>query len=127
MAVGTALLVLGVLLGGRGIAHAQEVRFSGHVVGVDPGGGAILVVEMTGGGTGRPPARQRALVVGGDAKLFVVERTRDAVTGWPGDYRQRPATPLDIRPGDFVTVTAARRAGMWHALSISISRGEEAR
>lgn len=127
MAVKQALALVAILVTWTALvaaipADAQELRFSGHVVGKDPGGVAILVEELAGARGNMPLVMQRALMVGADARVVVVERVRDPGSGWSGDYRETPVTRQDVKPGDFVTVSATRRGGMLHAVSIAIMR-----
>jgi hypothetical protein len=69
---------------------------------------------------------QRSVTVGPETSIHVVERSNRA-DGQPGAFTESPATPRDLRPGDFVTVTALQRGGQLHAASVSIIRPDRPR
>lgn len=107
-------------------AGAAEVRFSGHVAAVDPGGDTILVEEIGAGRGPQPVVIQRSVTVGPETAFEVVERARDD-DGRPGVFRTSPAAQADLKAGDFVTVTAEQRGSRLHAATVSIVRPDPGR
>jgi hypothetical protein len=107
------------------LAEAADLRFSGHVAAIDPGGDTILVEELGAGKGTQPAVIQRSVSVGPETTFEVVQRSRDG--GLPSVFKASPATQGDLKAGDFVTVTAQRRGNRLHAASVSIIRPDTAR
>jgi hypothetical protein len=120
-----ALVVAG-LVHAAALAEGAELRFSGHVTLLDPGGTTILVEELGPEKGGRPIVIQRSVNVGPDTTFHVVERVRQD-DGVVGAYKESPATARDVKGGDFVTVTAQTRDGKLHAATVSIVRPDASR
>ena len=117
-------LVLSALLA-VSLAEAADLRFSGHVAAVDPGGDTILVEELGAGKGSVPTVIQRSVSIGPETAFEVVARSQDG--GLPSVFRAAPATRADVKGGDFVTVTAQQRGKRLHAASVSIIRPDGGR
>jgi len=118
-------LVLSAALLVVSVAEAADLRFSGHVAAVDPGGDTILVEELGAGKGQQPAVIQRSVSIGPETAFEVVERSQDG--GLPSVFKTAPASRTDVKAGDFVTVTAHRRGNRLHAASVSIIRPDTAR
>ena len=101
-----------------------QTRHSGTIVAVTPESRTIALEEL--GVEGKPMRRTIALAP--DARVVRVERSEDngAPGAWPGGFRERPAEPQDLRPGDFVTVTLGDESGTPVARVVEVVRGGEA-
>jgi hypothetical protein len=102
---------------------AGDARHTGIVVAVQADHGGITVEEI-GPWTG--PARghvRRSVAVTPETTVLVVTRAEKAPAGgWPGGFSQTPLAPSEIKPGDYVTVTTARRNGTLIARSLELLR-----
>ena len=119
-----------VVLGGLAIgvvsAEATDLRFSGQVSAVDPGGATILVEELGPSRGPHPSVIARSVTVTARTTFAVVERIRQS-DGWPGAFAETPGTAKDLRAGDFVTITARQEPGGLHAVSVSVIRPDVSR
>jgi hypothetical protein len=115
------------LLGAAGTARAgagAEVRHSGTIVTVDPGKNRLTLEEMGPWTPEHAVKRTRAIGLDASTKIELVARTRAATTagGWPGGYEESALTVGDLKPGDFVTVTATKADHGLRAVSITVVR-----
>jgi hypothetical protein len=120
------LLVAGLLVPGAGRAatertHAgathEPTKHSGRIVTTGPRATTIELEEL--GAQGRP--LKRVIELQPDTKIALVARSTDAAPGqWPGDFRETPLAATELKPGEFATVTTARRDGRLSAVEITV-------
>jgi hypothetical protein len=123
---GRAAVLGALLLLGMAAAEAADLRFSGQVAAVDPGGGTILVEELGPSPGPQPAVIARSVTVTAQTAFEVIERGRQD-GGWPGEFKQSPGTSRDLRAGDFVTVIARVERGALQAVTVSVIRPDTAR
>ena len=95
---------------------ATMEKHAGVVVAVDPT--HITIDEM---GPWRGPSTEpirRTFQLMGTTKVALAERTQEGSDGWPWAFSEQWLQRTDLRPGDFVTVTAERQGNKAAALSV---------
>jgi hypothetical protein len=95
---------------------ATMEKHAGVVVAVDPT--HITIDEM---GPWRGPSTEpihRTFQLRGTTKVALAERTQEGSDGWPWAFNEQWLQRADLRPGDFVTVTAERHGNNAAALSV---------
>lgn len=101
---------------------AESARHSGRVVAV-PDAGTLVIDEM-GPWTGlesRPT--RRSIALGPDTVVTLAGRsTTTAGDGWPRGFTESAVKAAEIRPGDYVTVTAETSGARLVARSIVVVR-----
>jgi hypothetical protein len=113
-----------VALGLSSLAQAGEgFKHTGLVVAVEADLGAITL-EQIGPSTGsRPGHLRRSIALTPETTVLVVTRAEQAAAGgWPGGFSESPLARSDIKPGDYVTVTAESRNGKLVARSVEVLR-----
>jgi len=118
-----AIVVTGCLL--TADADGQErPKHSGTIVAVARDAQTITVEEM-GPWTGPTTSPLRRTVkLTSQTRIGLAARSTPAPTsgGWPGDFQESPLEATDLRPGDFVTVTATTAGGEVVAESVAVMR-----
>ena len=103
-----AVLALGVW-GNPAWSHGQEFRYSGTVASVDRATG-VIVVEGMGPWQikdGVTQVERRTVGVAPATEFVGVKRARGpAPSGWMGDFVESALAAWQVKPGDWVTVTA---------------------
>jgi hypothetical protein len=91
-------------------------KHAGVVVTVDQ---ARITIDEMGPWRG-PHTRptRRAFRLAGTTKVALAERTREGADGWPWAFREAWLRRTDLRPGDFVTVTAKQSDDSAVAISV---------
>jgi hypothetical protein len=95
--VASLLTMAGLATGGQTVKYAGTIRLisDGSFVLDDVGpwrGG--LEAEIT----------PRAVVLAPSTNVVVASRAEDGTTTFPGDWKETPARPSDLKPGSFVSV-----------------------
>lgn len=113
-----ALVVAGPMVAAG--AAGQERRHSGVIVGVAVGARTITMREMGPGST----SHRRTVRLTSQTRIALASRSEDdQTTGhWAGAFMESPLKPTDLRPGDFVTVTATGRGDELVARSVDVVR-----
>jgi hypothetical protein len=117
LAVATALAVVTVF---PAVVYAQS-KVSGTVVAVAPDGHSFAIEEL--GLAGRSVRRTIALRDG--ARIVEVSREpgdRVIAGDWPGGFSERPLDTLDLKVGDFVTVSLNRAGDELMAIANRVER-----
>lgn len=117
-----ALALTGLLLAATAHAGSEE-RHSGRIVAVEPQTGAITLEEMgpwTGPGQG---LIKRSVELTAQTDIALLARTDEAAAGeWPGAFKESPLSAMELRPGDYVTVSVEAHGGRLFARSIAVVR-----
>lgn len=114
--------LLPILLAGPAWAATVETH-SGAVRAVDLERHTVTVEEM---GPWRGPgshSTRRSIRFTTKTSVDLVQRSvAPPPGGWPGGYVESPSTMGEVRPGDFVSVTATRHDGRITARAIDVVR-----
>lgn len=106
-----------------GAAQAATTTHSGTIVAVDLKRQTITLEEMgpwTGPGSGLV---KRTIRLAPGTTFELVARSKEpAPGGWPGGFVASSLKAVDLRPGDFATVTTEGRTGHLAAASIDVVR-----
>jgi hypothetical protein len=121
-----ALALTGLLLAATVHAGSEE-RHSGRIVAVEPKTGAITLEEMgpwTGPGQG---LIKRSVELTAQTDIALLTRSNEAEAGeWPGAFKESPLSAMELRPGDYVTVSVEDRGGRLFARSVAVVRSSQA-
>ena len=119
----TAILGLA-LVGSASIGWSQSstVGYAGDVLSVDPATGSIIVGDMGPLlANGHSEITRRSIRVTPSTALTKVARAQGiAPSGWIGDFVARDLAPSELKPGDFVAVTATSGKDSPQALKITV-------
>ena len=119
----TAILGLA-MVGSASIGWSQSstVGYAGDVLSVDPATGSIIVGDMGPLlADGHSEITRRSIRVTPSTELTKVARAQGiAPSGWIGDFVARGLAPSELKPGDFVAVTATSEKDGPQALKITV-------
>lgn len=106
--------------------HGSPKTSPGEAVTTEKHAGVVVTVDQTRltidemgpwRGPNTRPLR-RAFQLAGTTKVALAERTREGADGWPWAFSEEWLRRTDLRPGDFVTVTARRSGEAAVAISV---------
>src|SRR5215831_11917181 len=100
----------------------RTVTYAGSVLEVDAATGKIVVGDMgPRQSDGRSEVARRSVVVTPSTQFTRVTRAQGvASSGWIGDFITAQLAPSDVKPGDFVAVTASREPNGPQALKVTV-------
>jgi len=105
-----------------GWCASSTVDYAGNVLAVDAISGTIVVGDMGPlQNDGRSEIARRSIVVTPSTEFTRVIRTQGvAPSGWIGDYVTTRVAPSQVKPGDFVAVTASLEQNGPQALKVTV-------
>jgi acetyl-CoA acetyltransferase len=119
----TAIVGLALLTSASaGWCASSTVDYAGNVLVVDATTGNIVVGDMGPlQNDGRSEIARRSIVVTPSTEFTKVIRTQGvAPSGWIGDYVTTRVAPSEVKPGDFVAITASLEKDGPQALKITV-------
>jgi hypothetical protein len=117
------VLTLAGLLAATPALASGTSKHSGTVTAVDSAKHTITIEEMGPWAPQRNTLERRTLELGPTTKVVLVERSKGAnAQGWRGGFTESPLKTSDVRPGDYVSVTAARKDGRLAAVAVDVDR-----
>jgi len=119
----TAIVGLALLASASaGWCAPSTVDYAGNVLSVDAATGTIVVGDMGPlQNDGRSEIARRSIVVTPSTEFTKVIRTQGvAPSGWIGDYVTTGVAPSEVKPGDFVAITASLEQNGPQALKVTV-------
>jgi hypothetical protein len=102
---------------------AEQPKYSGKVVAIDPSGQTITLEELGPGTSSGNQVIARRIRLTPQTNILVASRVQDERAGsWPGTFTESPVEASSLSPGDFVTVEAQKRDGRLVAVSVVVVR-----
>jgi hypothetical protein len=118
-----AIVVLSLLASASaGWCASSTADYAGNVLAIDATTGNIVVGDMGPlQNDGRSEIARRSIVLTPSTEFTKVIRTQGvAPSGWIGDYVTTRVAPSEVKPGDFVAVTASLEQNGPQALKVTV-------
>jgi hypothetical protein len=117
--VSIVVLILALALVVPTLVAAAEERHSGTVIALERAAGTVLIEELTASNGPTPRAVRRTVKLAPDTRIALQAQT-------PDGYKSVPMSPVDLRPGDFVTVVGSGDGRLMQASALDVVRESSA-